>query len=179
MACRPVILSVDKSCLFLVATSVVTQSPSMRNLFARVRFEAYPVLPFLFFLEKREENQQKNKDFYPHRTPKIPGKIGKNAKKNKEFLAREKNKEIPKNKERKDRVAHRNRSDFCDLRLRCPTRTPEIARFRKQEKAMLHCDLRVRDGKSLAICDFGLRCLSPKPLLSAGFLAIFSQRGNR
>ena len=28
------------------------------------------------------------------------------------------------------------------------------------------------DGKSLAICDFELRFLSPKPLLSAGFLAI-------
>ena len=28
------------------------------------------------------------------------------------------------------------------------------------------------DGKSLAICDFRLRFLSPKPLLSAGFLAI-------
>ena len=41
-------------------------------------------------------------------------------------------------------LAHRNRSDFCDLRLRCPSRTPEIARFPKQEKAMLHCDLRVR-----------------------------------
>ena len=25
------------------------------------------------------------------------------------------------------RLAHRNRSDFCDLRLRCPSRTPEIA----------------------------------------------------
>ena len=23
-------------------------------------------------------------------------------------------------------LAHRNRSDFCDLRLRCPSRTPEI-----------------------------------------------------
>ena len=41
-------------------------------------------------------------------------------------------------------LAHRNRSDFCDLRLRCPTQTPEIARFRRQEKAMLHCDLSVR-----------------------------------
>ena len=41
-------------------------------------------------------------------------------------------------------LAHRNRSDFCDLRLRCPSRTPEIARFPKQEIAMLHCDLRVR-----------------------------------
>ena len=41
-------------------------------------------------------------------------------------------------------LAHRNRSDFCDLRLRCPSRTPEIARFPRQEKAMLNCDLRVR-----------------------------------
>ena len=41
-------------------------------------------------------------------------------------------------------LAHRNRSDFCDLRLRCPSRTPEIARFPRQDKAMLHCDLRVR-----------------------------------
>ena len=41
-------------------------------------------------------------------------------------------------------LAHRNRNDFCDLRLRCPSRTPEIARFPKQEKAMPHCDLRVR-----------------------------------
>ena len=41
-------------------------------------------------------------------------------------------------------LAHRNRSDFCDLRLRCPSRTPEIARFPRQETAMLHCDLRVR-----------------------------------
>ena len=41
-------------------------------------------------------------------------------------------------------LAHRNRSDFCDLRLRCPSQTPEIARFLRQDKAMLHCDLRVR-----------------------------------
>ena len=41
-------------------------------------------------------------------------------------------------------LAHRNRSDFCDLRLRCPSRTPEIARSPRQETAMMHCDLRVR-----------------------------------
>ena len=41
-------------------------------------------------------------------------------------------------------LAHRNRSDFCDLRLRCPSQTPEIVRFPRKEKAMLHCDLRVR-----------------------------------
>ena len=43
-------------------------------------------------------------------------------------------------------LAHRNRSDFCDLRLRCPLRTPEIARFPTQDKAMLPCDLRVRSN---------------------------------
>ena len=41
-------------------------------------------------------------------------------------------------------LAHRNSSDFCDLRLRCPSRTPEIARFPRQDTAMLHCDLKVR-----------------------------------
>ena len=41
-------------------------------------------------------------------------------------------------------LAHRNRSDFCDLQSRCPSRSPEIARFPKQETAMMHCDLRVR-----------------------------------
>ena len=64
----------------------------------------YPVLPFLAFLEKGKENHQKNKDFYPYRTPEIPGKEGKNAQKNKEFLAEEKSKEFQKSKERKDRV---------------------------------------------------------------------------
>ena len=28
--------------------------------------------------------------------------------------------------------------------MRCPSRTPEVARFPRQKKAMLHCDLRVR-----------------------------------
>ena len=52
-----------------------------------------------------------------------------------------------------------------------------IADPRKQRRiAILGCD-----GKSLAICDFGLRFLSPKRLLRcAGFLAIWlRQRGNR
>ena len=38
-------------------------------------------------------------------------------------------------------LAHWNRSDFCDWRLRCPSRTPESQRFPSQEKAMLHCDI--------------------------------------
>ena len=40
-------------------------------------------------------------------------------------------------------LAHQNRSDVCDLRLRCPSRPPESRDFR-EAKAMLHCDLRVR-----------------------------------
>ena len=43
--------------------------------------------------------------------------------------------------ENQDSLAHRNRSDFCDLRLRCPLRTPEIASdFREK----FHCDVGVR-----------------------------------
>ena len=36
-------------------------------------------------------------------------------------------------------LAHRNRSDFCDLRLRCPSRTPEIAAIfeRRESNAAL------------------------------------------
>ena len=71
--------------------------------------QGFPTLSFLslFFLKKKaRKTHQKNKDFYPYRTPKIPGKEGKNARKNKEVLAEEqKNKEFPpKNKERKDRA---------------------------------------------------------------------------
>ena len=47
---------------------------------------------------------KKTRIFYPYRTPKIPGKEGKNAQKNKEFLAGEKSKEFQKSKGRKDRV---------------------------------------------------------------------------
>ena len=71
-------------------------------------------------------------------------------------------------------LSHRNRSDFCDLRLRCPSRTPEIAAITETRES--HAALRFKGaiGKSLAICDFGLRFLSPKPLLSEGFLAIWA-----
>ena len=54
-------------------------------------------------------------------------------------------------------LAHRNRGDFCDLRLRCP----------------LHCiAIQGCDGKSLAICDFELRFPGTQPILAAGILAI-------
>ena len=106
-----------------------------------------PDLPFLAFLEKARKTTRKSKDFSLCRTPKIPGKEGKNAQKSKEIPCNEKSKEIQKSKERKIRevieppfaapcmirrrslwcLAHRNRSDFCDLRLRCPSRTPGIA----------------------------------------------------
>ena len=56
----------------------------------------------LFFLEKNKENHQESKDFFLGRTPKlnIPGKA-KTLKRPKDFLAKEKNKEIQKSKEKK------------------------------------------------------------------------------
>ena len=56
----------------------------------------YPVLPFLVFLEKGKENHPKNKDFYSHRTPKIPGKGEKNAQKKQGIHRRGKKQGIPK-----------------------------------------------------------------------------------
>ena len=61
----------------------------------------------LFFRKKAGKTTKKTRIFYPYRSPKIPGKEGKNARKNKEILARRKNKEIQKNKERKARVVFR------------------------------------------------------------------------
>ena len=69
-------------------------------------------------------------------------------------------------------LARRNRSDFCDLRLRCPSRTPEIARFPKQEKAMPHCDLRVR-WKVASDLRFRAAISEPKTGSSLSFLSLF------
>ena len=70
-------------------------------------------------------------------------------------------------------LAHRNRSDFCDLRLRCPSQTPEIATISETRESNVALQSKGCDGKSLAIYDFELRFLSPKPFLSAGFLVIW------
>ena len=49
-------------------------------------------------------------------------------------------------------LAHRNRSDFCDLRLRCPSRTPEIASdFRD---IALRFELRFPGPKPFFLWDF-------------------------
>ena len=75
------------------------------------------------------------------------------------------------------RLAHRNRSDFCDCDAHRGLQKSRDFRDKRQQ-----CCIAISgcDGKSLAICDFGLRFLSPKSLLSAGFLAIWlRQRGNR
>ena len=42
-----------------------------------------------FFLKKARKTTKKKRIFHPCRNPKIPGKEGKNARKNKEFLALE------------------------------------------------------------------------------------------
>ena len=60
-------------------------------------------------------------------------------------------------------LAHRNRSDFCDLQLRCPSPTPEIASDVQDMATQCCIVVQGCDGKSLAICDFELRILSPKP----------------
>ena len=61
-------------------------------------------LSLFFFWEKGKENHPKKQGFpIPTEPLKSLEKKGKTLKKNKEFLARRKNKEFPKNKERKDR----------------------------------------------------------------------------
>ena len=78
-------------------------------------------VPFSF-PKKGRENHQKTRIFYPCRTPKIPGKEGKNAQENKEILAGEKEQGIQK-KTRKGStgfevfaaLAHRSRCDFCAI----------------------------------------------------------------
>ena len=62
----------------------------------RFLFETLSFLSLFFFWKKARKTTQKTRIFYPHRTPKILGNKGKNTQKNKEFLAREKNKEIKK-----------------------------------------------------------------------------------
>ena len=72
-----------------------------------------PVLPFLvFFKEKGRENPPPKKQgfFIPTEPLKSLEKKGKNAQKNKELLARRKNREFQTNKERKDRECCKNNS---------------------------------------------------------------------
>ena len=77
-------------------------------------------------------------------------------------------------------LAHRNRIDFCDLRLRCPLRTPEIACNLLDKTKQCWIAIQCCAGKSTAICNFELRLPSPKPRISAGFLTIWlRQPGNR
>ena len=61
----------------------------------------------LLLWKKARKNTQKARIFSLLRTPKIPGKEGKNDQKSKEFLAQEKSKEIQKSKEKKIRVGAR------------------------------------------------------------------------
>ena len=72
----------------------------------------------LFFWKMARKTTKKTRISYPYRTPKVPGKEGKNAQKNKEFLAGEKNKEFQKSKARKDREVHRLPAMICGQSLR-------------------------------------------------------------
>ena len=68
-------------------------------------FAAFSTLIFfsLLFWRTARKTTKKARIFYPCRTPKILGKEGKNAQKNKEFLGKKKSKEIQKSKEKKIR----------------------------------------------------------------------------
>ena len=75
----------------------------------RVLFSFFLSPPLIFFslpFEKKASKTTKKKTriFYSSRTPKILGKEGKNAQKDKEILEKTKRKEIQKNKEKKIRV---------------------------------------------------------------------------
>ena len=60
-----------------------------------------------------------------------------------------------------------NRSDVCDLRLRCPSQTPEKSQqLPRQEKAMVHCDVRVR-WKVASDLRFRAAISGPKPPVQA------------
>ena len=68
-------------------------------------FFSFPDLLFLAFLENGKENPPKKQGFFIVAGPlKSLGKNGKTRKKNKEFLGKEKSKEIQKSKEKKIRV---------------------------------------------------------------------------
>ena len=101
----------QRFCRTLGATPPALETPSFLSLF----FGKWPGKP-----------PKKTRIFYSYRTPKIPGKEGENAQKNKEFLAKEKNKEFQKNKERKDRVE--------TLQILLPKKTARIHCVRAQNR---------------------------------------------
>ena len=68
--------------------------------------------------------------FYPYRTPKIPGKEGKNARKNKEILARRKNKEIQKKQGKEGQgVVFLGGWTGSPENVSCSSATPDLHRY--------------------------------------------------
>ena len=68
-----------------------------RDSFSRPGGSQVTTLSFLFFFGKKARQTTKKPGIlYPYRTPEIPGKEGRNGRKNKEFLAGEENKEFKK-----------------------------------------------------------------------------------
>ena len=96
----------------------------------RWRAPPCPFFPCLFG-KGQGKPQKKSKDFFnPYQTPRMPGKERKTLKKNKEFLAGEKNKEFKK-KARKGRTGRIH--DFCEVRR---LRAFQGCRFGKQKVRM-------------------------------------------
>ena len=75
------------------------------RIFLKKEKKRYPDLLFLAFLENGKETTKTARISFPGRTPKILGKEANNAQNRKEFLEKDRGKEIQKkNKERKIRV---------------------------------------------------------------------------
>ena len=107
--------------------SVVLRCAAMLCLSAKFHDLQFTALIFfsLLFREKARKTTKKARIFHLLRTPKILGKGGKNTQKNKEFLEKQKSKEIQKSKEKKIRGFTCFRSEnfshptFCCRCRRC------------------------------------------------------------
>ena len=87
---------------------------------------------------------------------------------------------MPKNLSCKQELSAPKSQRFLRFAIAMPIADPRNRAISETRDSNVALRFKGAMGKSLAICDFGLRFLSPKPLLAAGFLAIWlRQRGNR
>ena len=125
---------ITKSPADLIFQACISFVRSFRTSGTSIREILFLVLPFLVFFfcwKMARKTTKKTRIFYPYWTPKTPGKEGKNAQKNKEFLAGPKNKEFlagPKNKEfQKTRKGRTGLYTGECYTLEGPTRKPRHA----------------------------------------------------
>ena len=100
--------------LFTFKPKNFAQNPLCEKFPLTFSVKTHTTLSFLsLFSWKKGGKTKKTRIFYPYRTPKTPGREGKNAQKNKEILARRKTRNSKKTKERKDRAVRTNPSISC------------------------------------------------------------------